>query len=64
MSRSRTAQAKNEDREARNRRTDASARPSLVRPTRARVTSRSVTAFTDRAAREWGTSLRRARSET
>ena len=42
--RSRTAQAKKDDSESRNRRTDDSAKPAPRQGTSARVTSRSVTA--------------------
>ena len=63
ISRSRTAPAKNEDREARNRRTEGR-QAVLVRLIRARPTSRSVTALTDSAASEWGTNRSKAGSET
>lgn len=53
--RSRTAQAKNADSEARKRRTEASAYPSRLNETSARCTSRSVTADTCKAASDVGT---------
>ena len=50
-----SAHAKNEDGEARNRRIEASASPSLVSATSALVTSRSVPTLMDRAASDRGT---------
>ena len=62
--RSRTAQAKNDDNDARNRLTDASAKPCRDRPTSVRATSRSVTAATDSAPSAGGTSRGSAESAT
>ena len=64
ISRSRTAQAKNADSDARNRRTDDSASPDWFSAINARVTSRSVTAPIWSAASAGGTSRGNAASAT
>lgn len=62
--RSRTAQAKKDESESRNLRTDASASPERDNATSARETSRSDTAATDNAANAVGTSRGSAASAT
>ncbi len=64
ISRSRTAQAKNADSDARKRFTDDSASPDLLSVIRARVTSRSVTAPICRADSAGGMRRGSAESET
>ena len=64
ISRSRTAQPKNADKEARNRRTDDSASPDRFNAINAPVTSRSVTAPIWSAARAGGVNLSSAESAT
>ena len=64
ISRSRTAQAKNAERDARKRRTDDSASPDWFSTINARVTSRSVTAAIWSAASAGGTSRGNAESAT
>jgi hypothetical protein len=64
ISRSRTAHAKKDESEFLVRRTDASAKPCLLHPTRTRVISRSVTAAICMAPSDWGTSRTKAASAT
>jgi hypothetical protein len=64
INRSRTAQAKKDDNEARNRLTDDAASPERLSAINVRVTSRSVTALICRPAKAGGISRGNAESLT